>query len=132
MNILSGLKKTKVGRIYENIDLSSHTTYKIKGKGKYLVVPNDIDDLLRLMKYIKENQLKYKVIGGGSNLIFKDTIYDGILVSLEKFDEISFKDTMIHVGCGVSLMKVALKASRMGLTGMEFATGIPIRIGILT
>lgn len=129
MNILSGLKKTKVGKIYENVDLSNYTTYKLKAKGKYLVIPSDIEDLLRLMKYIKENQLKYKVIGGGSNLIFKDSVYDGILVFLEKFDDIVFRDTMIHVGCGAPLMKVALKASRLGLTGMEFATGIPGTVG---
>lgn len=129
MNILSGLKKTKVGKILENVDLSNYTTYKLKAKGKYLVIPGDIEDLIRLMKYIKDNNLKYKLLGGGSNLIFKDSIYEGILVSLEKFNDVVIKDTKIHVGCGANLMKLALKASRLGLTGMEFATGIPGTVG---
>ena len=48
---------------------------------------------------------------------------------MEKFDDIAFRDTIVHVGSGASLMKVALKASRLGLTGMEFATGIPGTVG---
>lgn len=129
MNIVNDLKKFKCGKILQNIDLSMYTTYKLKATGKYLVIPSDIEDLMRLMKYIKENRLKYKMLGGGSNLIFENSVYDGILISLSKFDDIVIKDTKIHVGAGVPLMKLALKVSRMGLTGMEFATGIPGTVG---
>lgn len=129
MNKINDLKKVKCGKIIQNVDLSLYTTYKLKATGKYLVIPNDIEDLMRLMKYIKENNLKYKILGGGSNLIFENSVYDGILISLSKFDDIVIKDTKIHVGAGVSLMKLALKVSRLGLTGMEFATGIPGTVG---
>lgn len=129
MNIASDLKKIKCGKLLKDVDLSLYTTYKLKAIGKYLVVPNDIEDLMRLMKFIKENELKYKIIGGGSNLIFENSVYDGILVSLSKFDDIVIKDTKVHVGAGASLMKVALKCSRLGLTGLEFATGIPGTVG---
>lgn len=129
MDIVNSLKKNKCGKILQNVDLSMYTTYKLNAIGRYLVIPNDIDDLMRLMKYITENGLKYKIIGGGSNLIFENSVYDGILISLSKFDDILIKDTQIHVGVGASLMKVALKVSRMGLTGMEFATGIPGTVG---
>lgn len=129
MNIVNNLKKCKCGKVLQNVDLSLYTTYKIKATGKYLVIPNDIEDLMRLMQYIKENNLKYKILGGGSNLIFEQSIYDGILISLSKFDDIVIKDTKIHVGAGTSLMKLALKVSRIGLTGMEFATGIPGTVG---
>lgn len=128
MNITSNLKKIKCGKIIQNVDLSLYTTYKINGVGKYLVIPNDIDDLIKLTSYIKENNLKYKIIGGGSNLIFEGD-YDGILISLVKFDDVVIKETKIHAGAGVSLMKLALKVSRLGLTGMEFATGIPGTLG---
>ena len=129
MNIASDLKKIKCGKLLKDVDLSLYTTYKLKAIGKYLVVPNDIEDLMRLMNFIKENELKYKIIGGGSNLIFENSVYDGILVSLSKFDDIVIKDTKVHVGAGASLMKVALKCSRLGLTGLEFATGIPGTVG---
>ena len=129
MNIASNLKKIKCGKLLRDVDLSLYTTYKLKATGKYLVVPNDIEDLMRLMKFIKENELKYKIIGGGSNLIFENSVYDGILVSLSKFDDMVIKDTKVHVGAGAPLMKVALKCSRLGLTGLEFATGIPGTVG---
>ena len=123
------LKKIKCGKVLKNIDLSFYTTYKLKGVAKYLIMPDDMDDLVRLLTYVKDKNLKYKIIGGGSNLIFENEVYDGILISLEKFDSIEFKDTKIHVGCGANLMKVALRACRLGLTGMEFATGIPGTVG---
>ena len=127
--MIHDLKKIKCGKVLKNIDLSLYTTYKLKGIGKYLIIPDDVDDLVRLLTYIKDKNLKYKIIGGGSNLIFEDEIYDGILISLEKFDSIDIKDTKIHVGCGAKLMKVALRTCRLGLTGMEFATGIPGTVG---
>lgn len=129
METLSNLKKIKCGKIKENVDLSMYTTYKIKATGKYMVYPNDIDDLLNLMKFITKHNLKYKIIGGGSNLVFENEVYDGILIHLDKFDDIEFKDTKIRVGAGYSLMKAAMKACRLGLTGLEFATGIPGTIG---
>ena len=127
--MIHDLKKIKCGKVLKNIDLSLYTTYKLKGVAKYLIMPDDMDDLIRLLTYVKDKNLKYKLIGGGSNLIFENEIYDGILISLEKFDSIEFKDTKIKVGCGANLMKVALRACRLGLTGMEFATGIPGTVG---
>lgn len=129
MGIINDLKKIKCGKIKEHVDLSLYTTYKIKAIGKYMVYPNDIDDLLNLMEFVTKHNLKYKIIGGGSNLVFENEVYDGILIHLDKFDDIEFRDTKIRVGAGYSLMKAAMKACRLGLTGLEFATGIPGTIG---
>ena len=129
MNIGKSLKKIKCGKIKENVDLSIYLTYKLKCTCKYLVIPNDIDDLLRLMNFIKSNNIKYKILGGGSNLIFKNDFYDGILIKLDKFDGLVIDGTKIKVGSGYSTMKLALKTCHLGLTGFEFATGIPGSIG---
>lgn len=129
MKIINDLKKIKCGKIKENVDLSLYTTYKIKAIGKYMVFPSDIDELLSLMKYITKYNLKYKIIGGGSNLIFAEEIYSGILVNLDKFDDVVFNENFIRVGAGYPLMKLALKACKLGLTGLEFATGIPGTVG---
>ena len=126
--MVAGLKKIKCGKIYEDVDLEKITSYKLKGKAKCLVIPNDIKNLIKLFTYIKKNNLKYKIIGGGSNLIF-DGDYDGILIRLDKFDDLKIEDTKIIVGSGYNLMKLALKTARLGLTGMEFATGIPGTVG---
>ncbi len=126
--MIEELKKIKCGKKIYNIDLKNYTTYKINGKAKVLVIPENQKELITLLKFIKEKNYKYKVIGSGSNLIF-DGDYSGILIKLDKFDKLEINDTKITVGAGYNLMKLAIKVSKLGLTGMEFATGIPGNIG---
>lgn len=118
-----------IGDIIENVDLSKYTTYKISGVGRILVIPKDIDCLKKLINYIKENNLKYKIIGNGSNLIFLNDFYDGILIKLDNFCGLDINDSIVTVGAGYNLMKLALKCSVLGLSGLEFATGIPGSVG---
>lgn len=123
------LEKLNVGKIIENVDLSNYTTYKLKSIGKALIIPDNIDCLTKLILYIKENNLKFKVLGNGSNLIFVNPFYDGILIKLDKLNNLNIDGNVITVGAGYNLMKLAIKASMLGLSGMEFATGIPASIG---
>ena len=118
-----------VGDVIENIDLSCYTTYKLSGVGRVLVIPRDIDGLKKLISYIKSNGLKYKILGNGSNLIFKNELYDGVLIKLDNFVSLDINDCIVSVGAGYNLMKLALKCSMMGLSGLEFATGIPGSVG---
>ena len=126
--MIEELKKIKCGKKIYDIDLKIYTTYKLNGSAKILVIPENLKELLTLLKLIKEKKYKYKIIGGGSNLIF-DGDYNGILIKLDKFDKLEIKDTKITVGSGYNLMKLAIKTSKLGLTGMEFATGIPGTVG---
>ena len=126
--MVAELKKLKCGKIYEDVDLKKITSYKLKGKAKCVIIPNDQKGLINLFDYIKKNNLKYKIIGGGSNLIF-DGDYDGILIRLDKFDYLKIEDTKIVVGAGYNLIRLALKCARNSLTGLEFATGIPGTVG---
>ena len=126
--MIAELKKLKCGKIYEDVDLKKITSYKLKGKAKCVIIPNDQKGLINLFDYIKKNNLKYKIIGGGSNLIF-DGDYDGILIRLDKFDYLKIEDTKIVVGAGYNLIRLALKCARNSLTGLEFATGIPGTVG---
>ena len=125
--MIEDVKKLKIGTIETNVDLKKYFTYKVGGIGKLLVVPDDLKGLLELLKYIKENNIKYKILGNGSNLIFGD--FDGILIKLDKFDNLSINDTVVTVGAGYPLIKLAIKVSKMGLSGLEFATGIPGTVG---
>lgn len=128
MNI-KDIYELNVGDVFEDVDLSSYTTYKLKAIGKVLVVPNDIQCLKKLLDYIKKNNLKYKILGNGSNLIFINDYYDGILIKLDKFNSLEINDCLVNVGAGYNLMKLALKCSMLGLSGLEFATGIPGSVG---
>lgn len=129
MNIIKDLKKIKCGKILTDINLKDYTTYKLNGKAKVVVFPKNKIELINLIKYIKANNISYKILGNGSNLIFVKPVYEGILIKLSEFDNLKIEKNIIEVGAGYNLMKLALKVSRMGLTGLEFATGIPGSVG---
>lgn len=128
MNI-DDIRKLKVGKVIENINLKKYTTYKAGGIGRVLVIPKDIESLQKLFNYINKNNIKYKMLGLGSNLIFGDDIYEGILIKLDEFNDVNISGTTIRVGAGYSLIKLSLLAARNDLAGLEFASGIPGTVG---
>lgn len=129
LEVINFIKKNKIGDYKENILLSRYTTYKVGGEAKVLVNPKSCEKLKLLLEYLKKNNIKYKVIGNGSNLIFSDDCYDGVIIKLDSFNEIKIEDTKVTVGAAYSLMKLSLKAASLGLTGLEFAAGIPGTVG---
>ena len=127
--IIKKLKQEHIGRIEENVSLKKLTTYKVGGLVKCLVYPKDISKLIRLLEIIKNANINYKVLGNGSNLIFSDSGYDGILIKLSEFNNVEIIGTKIRVGAGFSLMKLSHLAAKNSLTGLEFAAGIPGTVG---
>lgn len=125
--MIKDLKKLKVGKIIEDVNLEKYTTYKLKEKAKALIVVSSREDLIKLLEFVKKNNIKHKIIGSGSNLIF-DGYYDGLLIQLD-LKKLKIDNNKITVESGYNLMSLALKVSRLGLTGMEFATGIPGTVG---
>ena len=128
MNIIKDIKELNIGEVEENVNLANYTTYKINGIAFCVVYPSSINNLITLLKYLEDKKVKYKVVGRGSNLIFKND-YDGVLIRLDKIDHLEINGTEIKVGAGYPLMKLALKLSRLGYTGLEFAAGIPGSVG---
>lgn len=126
--MIEEIKKLKCGKIYTDVSLEKYTSYHLREKTKLLVIPSNLEQLIKLLDCIKKNKYHYKIIGGGSNLIFNGD-YDGILIQIKSLDELTIDDTTITVGAGYSLMQLSLKVSKLGLTGMEFSTGIPGTIG---
>lgn len=129
MDFIDDIKKLKCGKIIENVSLKKYTTYKAGGTARILVIPKDEKQLIKLFKYINKNNIKHKIIGNGSNLIFSDNVYEGILIKLDEFNNLKINGTSICVGAGYSLINLALKTAKLGLTGLEFAAGIPGTIG---
>lgn len=129
MNIIEELKKLDVGEVIENANIKEYTTYHVGGNALAMVFPTDVDCLITLLKFINENKIKYKVIGRGSNLIFNSGLYNGILIKLDKFDKLEMNGNEITAGAGFQLIKLATRLSRLGYTGIEFATGIPGSVG---
>ena len=127
--VIQNIKRENIGRIEENISLKKYTTYKVGGKARCVVYPKNVDKLVRLIKLLNQNNIKYKIIGNGSNLLFSDKDYNGILIKLVDFDDIEINDNRIKVGAGYSLMKLSRIAMKNSLTGLEFAAGIPGTVG---
>lgn len=123
------LEKINCGKVLENYSLKQYTTYRAGGIADYIVFPESIEQLKNLMSYLKEKNIKHKVVGYGSNLLFSDDGYRGVLIKLDALHTCEFYGTKVVVGAGYPLMKLAIKAAKLGLTGLEFAAGIPGTIG---
>ena len=127
--MIEKLKKLKVGKVVFEPKMSNYTTYKVGGNALAIVYPDHLNDLIKLLKFLKENNIKHKILGNGSNLIFSDETYEGVLIKLTEFNNLEIDDTVIMVGAGYNLPKLCMKAAKLGLAGLEFAAGIPGTVG---
>ena len=127
---IQDIKDLNIGRVEEFASLKKYTTYRVGGTARAIVFPKNTDGLVSLIRYLRENNVLYKMLGKGSNLLFSEKNYNGVLVKLDEFDEITFFGrNKVRVGAGASLIKLSLMAAKKGLTGLEFASGIPGSVG---
>lgn len=112
-----------------DISLLKYNTYKLDVKCKCLIFPKDIEELVDILKIIKDNNYKYYILGNGSNVIFNCDYYDGIIIKLDRFNKVNIDNNIITSECGVSLMKLSNMAIKENLSGLEFAYGIPGLVG---
>ena len=128
--IIEIIEKSNIGKVEKNAKLSKYTTYKVGGVAKAIVYPRNKTCLVKLIRLLRSHNVKYKILGNGSNLLFSDKTYNGVLIKLNAFDDIEFlARNKIRVGAGYSLMKLSLQCAKRGLAGLEFAAGIPGTIG---
>lgn len=128
-NITNDIKRLHIGKVIEDVVIKDYTTYKVGGKAICIAIPDDEKSLIVLLKYLRKNNIKYKIIGNGSNVIFNDAGYNGVLIKLSNFNNLKIIQNKVTVGAGYMLNKLALRVSRLGLSGLEFATGIPGTVG---
>ncbi len=118
-----------LGKVLINEKISNYTTYRVGGKARAIVSPKGEEELIKLVGLLKEKNIKYFVLGNGSNVLFSDLLYDGIIIKLDCFNKISIDDNIINVGAGYPLVKLSNDAMRNSLVGLEFANGIPGTVG---
>ena len=110
--------------------MRKHTTFRIGGNADYFVVPKTEEEIRNVICLCKEERMPYYILGNGSNLLVSDKGYRGAVIQLWKnFSDITVENHTITVKAGALLSKVAAEALEEGLTGMEFASGIPGTIG---
>ncbi len=116
--------------VYRNEPMKRHTTFRIGGPADYYLCPHSAKEIQKVVEICREEKLPYFILGNGSNLLVSDQGYRGVVIQLWKnVSDIRVEGCLIHAKAGASLAKIAAEALEEGLTGMEFAAGIPGTLG---
>ena len=121
-------------RIFQKEYLKNYTTFRIGGPCNILVMPSTREEIIEIIRFLRETKTNYFVMGNGSNLLVSDSGFDGVIVSLKFFKGMETLENTddvytIRVTSGELMSSVGNYLARMGATGFEFATGIPGTIG---
>ncbi|MCU6688227.1 UDP-N-acetylmuramate dehydrogenase [Dorea acetigenes] len=110
--------------------MKKHTTFRVGGPADYFVMPETKDEIRRIITVCRECGTPFYIIGNGSNLLVSDKGYRGVIIQLYKeMSKIETEGNVIRAEAGASLARVANAALEAGLTGFEFASGIPGTLG---
>lgn len=111
--------------------MAKHTTLRVGGPADFYVEPADESDLAALLKFCRERNLKFFVVGRGSNLVVRDGGFRGVILCLAQpaFSRIEIDGLRLHCGAGAKLKNVSVEARRKGISGLEFLEGIPGSVG---
>lgn len=116
-------------RVQQNRLLSEVCTFGIGGPARYFAVVRSVDELQSALKFCKQENVPYIVLGKGSNCLFDDRGFAGTVI-INKIDFIeTMSSNIIHVGAGYNFSLLGTQTARQGLSGLEFASGIPGTVG---
>ncbi|BEP29754.1 UDP-N-acetylmuramate dehydrogenase [Helicovermis profundi] len=116
--------------VYENELLSKHTSFKIGGPAKLLIEPTNIEELIKVVDKCRENNIRFFILGNGSNIIALDQGYDGVIIKISnKLSNVEFIGENVICESGVLLSTLSKMIVEKSLKGFEFASGIPGTLG---
>jgi UDP-N-acetylmuramate dehydrogenase len=126
--------------IFQNVDfkenepLSKHSTIQIGGPAKYALFPKSSTELVSVINECNNKNIKYKVVGNASNILFDDRGFDGAVIFTSGIDDVEYtyknEACRVKIGCGRSLTEIASQTGKKHcLSGLEFAYGIPGTVG---
>ena len=118
-------------KIVENEPMSAHTTFRIGGPARYYMIPENAGQVSKCMGFAMKMELPYVIVGKGSNVLFSDEGYPGVVIEVGRSMadiEVS-EDGHIRAGAGAGLGALAAAAAKQSLSGLEFASGIPGTVG---
>lgn len=118
-------------RILEQEPLSAHTTFRIGGPASFYMIPENAEEIREGIHFAKEREFPFITIGRGSNMLFPDEGYHGVVIEIGSgMNEIEYSGAgKIRAQAGALLSAIAREAARHSLTGFEFAGGIPGTLG---
>ena len=113
---------------YEPMDL--HTSFRCGGAADLFVTPAGVGELMNVLDLVRTRKIPYLVLGNGSNVLFRDGGYHGMVIRVgEGMDRVRIEGQTVFAEPGVSLAKLSRMAAAEGLSGLEFACGIPGSLG---
>lgn len=115
--------------IYFDEPLRKHSFTRTGGKADVYLVPHQVQDVVNIVKFCHENTVPLTVLGNGSNILISERGIRGIVLSLLGLTEIYHQSNQIIASSGAALIDVSRYAYQQGLTGLEFACGIPGSVG---
>ncbi len=112
--------------------MSLHTNFKIGGVCDFFVIPKTIEGIKSVINYVEQNEIPLLVIGNGTNLLFPDDKFPGVVMQIGEsyFHEVKvINESFLQVESGTSISKLLEIATDKGLSGLEFMSGIPGTLG---
>ena len=116
-------------KISENEPLSRHSSMKTGGPAAVAAFPKTTEALINLIRAAGEHGLRHVIVGNASNILFDDRGFNGLVIFTTGLRGVYWKEDNVRAECGVSLTARAGKAAERGLSGLEFAYGIPGTVG---
>lgn len=127
---ISKLSHQEVGTVLLNEPMSKYTTWKIGGPADALIVPENKEQLASLVRLLHEERVPWMTVGKGSNMLVSDKGIRGAVIKLGTgLEDIEFNGTDVEAGGGASFVRLSIMAGKQGMTGLEFAGGIPGTVG---
>ena len=124
------IAKHHLSCLKKEVSLKFFTTIKCGGEADYLAEPDSYGELLKIFKFICENNIPYKILGNGSNILVSDEGFQGIVISLKNFPySIEIHDKRLTVAAQIEGAHLQKKCILEGLSGLEFLSGIPGTVG---
>ncbi len=117
-------------RIYTDEPMKKHTTFRVGGNADFFVIPKTVEEVKQTVMLCVEQDMPYYILGNGSNLLVGDKGYRGVVIQIYKeMNNIFVDGHKMKVQAGALLSKIGSVALEAGLTGFEFAAGIPGTVG---
>ena len=115
--------------IRENEPLSIHSTMRVGGNARLAAFPRDAEELRSLVSLAKAHGIRHIIVGNASNILFDDKGFDGLVIFTTAMRSVEWNGDTVTAACGASLTGLSAAATKKGLSGLEFAFGIPGTIG---
>ena len=126
---IESLRRDIKGEILLKELMEKHTSFRIGGPAN-IIIPKDVSDLKNILKLTSENNIPVTIIGNGTNLLVSDDGIEGVVIKIKDcLDDILINKQHVMVGAGCLLSKLSEVVANRGLSGLEFAIGIPGTVG---